>query len=92
MSPGSSASWPHRAYDGAVDDDTDAVTRAWQEAQGRLPEGWQLDGLRCASTGLSEDDRSDDWIAAAVGPTGEERDFRAADPVAALAGLAAAFE
>ena len=91
MLPGSSAPWPRDAYDGSVDKDTDAVTRAWQEAQGRLPEGWQIDGLRCASTGLGEEDRSDDWIAVAVGPAGEERAARAADPVAALAGLAAAF-
>ncbi len=70
--------------------DTDAVTRAWHEAQERLPKGWQLEGLRCASTGLEEEDRSDDWIAVAVGPAGEERDYRAHGPVAALIGIAAA--
>jgi hypothetical protein len=79
-------------YDGPMGSDTDAVTRAWHEAEERLPQGWQLEGLRCASTGLGEEDRSDDWIAVAVGPSGEERVFRAADPVAALVGLAAAFE
>jgi hypothetical protein len=71
-----------------MENDTDAVTRAWKEAQDRLPAGWQLDGLRCASTGLAEGDRSDDWIAIAIGPAGEERHHRAADPVAALIGLA----
>jgi hypothetical protein len=69
--------------------DADAVTRAWKEAQERLPEGWHLDGLRCASTGLIEGERSDDWIAVALGPAGEARDYRAADPVTALMGLAA---
>jgi hypothetical protein len=65
------------------------MTRAWKEAQERLPEGWHLDGLRCASTGLAEEQRSDDWIAMAVGPAGEGRDYRATDPVTALIGLAA---
>jgi hypothetical protein len=69
--------------------DGDAVTRAWREAQERLPDGWVLDGLRCASTDLAERERSDDWIAVAVGPGGEQRYFRAGDPTAALAGLAA---
>lgn len=68
------------------------MARAWHEAQERLPEGWQLDGLRCASTGLDEGERSDDWIALAIAPTGEERVFRAADPIAALAGLPGTFE
>ena len=75
-----------------MENDTDAVTRAWKEAQDRLPEGWHLDGLRCASAGLAEGDRSDDWIAVAVGPAGEERVHRAADPVAALIGLADSIE
>ena len=71
-----------------MESDTDAVTRAWKEVQERLPEGRHLDGLRCASTGLAEGDRSYDWIAVAVGPAGEERDHRAADPVDALIELA----
>ena len=65
----------------------DALTRAWQEAEDSLPEGWHVDSLRCASTSLAEEDRSSDWIAVAVGPAGEERMVRAADPVAAIAGL-----
>ena len=84
------SSWSDRhGYDRLVGSDADAVTRAWREAQESLPEGWHLDGLRCASTGLAEGERSDEWIAMAVGPAGEERDFRAGDPVAALIGLAA---
>ena len=66
------------------------LTAAWHEAQARLPSGWTLDSLRCASTGLAVGRRSDDWIAAAVGPEGQRRDHRAADPVSALDGLAAA--
>lgn len=70
--------------------DTDALTRAWREAQEGLPEGWHVDSLRCASTGLTEEERSDDWLAVAIGPTGEERAVRASDPIAALAGLVTA--
>jgi hypothetical protein len=68
------------------------LSAAWRRTQGRLPEGWELDSLRCASRGLAEGDRSDDWIAVAVGPDGEERHHRADDPVAALAGLASSLE
>lgn len=70
----------------------DDLTAAWNVTQGRLPEGWTLDGLRCASTGLEPEQRSEDWIAVAVGPAGDEREYRAADPLAALAGLAGTFE
>lgn len=66
---------------------TTDLTRSWTEAQQKLPEGWQLDSLRCASTGLDESQRSEDWIAVAVGPDGSERRYRAPDPESALAGL-----
>ncbi len=69
--------------------DTEAtdLTVIWRQVQAALPEGWQLDSLRCASEGLAPDQRSDDWIAVAIGPGGEEHRTRAADPVAALEGL-----
>lgn len=67
------------------------LTETWNATQVRLPDGWRLDGLRCASTGLRPEDRSDEWIAVAVGPTGEERSYRSSDPVGALRGLAEAF-
>jgi hypothetical protein len=70
-----------------MDADTNDLTAAWSRVQAALPAGWSLDGLRCASTGLTEADRSDEWIAVAVGPGGEERRARATDPVAALEGL-----
>jgi hypothetical protein len=72
-------------------DDPDAVLAAWSEAETRLPAGWVLDSLRCASTGLDSHDRSTDWIAVAIGPDGEERTFQATDALTALAGLAARF-
>jgi hypothetical protein len=72
----------------AMDTDTNDLTAVWARVQAALPEGWQLDALRCASTGLAEADRSDDWIAGALGPDGQERQARAADPIAALEGLA----
>jgi len=64
------------------------LTEAWNETQARLPLGWTLDGLRCASTGLRPEERSDDWIAVAAGPDGERTEHRSSDPLAALAGLA----
>lgn len=71
----------------AMATDTDDLTEAWRRTQAALPTGWQLDGLRCASEGLAPDQRSDDWVAVAFGPDGVERRSRAADPIAALAGL-----
>ncbi len=70
----------------------DRLTRAWASTQEALPDGWTLDGLRCASTGLSAESRSDDWIAVAVGPSGEQRSHRAADAASALEGLMEEFE
>lgn len=70
--------------------DNERLTDAWNRVQEELPPGWRLDGLRCASAGLAPDQRSDDWVAVAVSPDGDERSFRAADPVAALEGLARA--
>jgi hypothetical protein len=69
----------------------DDLTRAWTAAEERLPKGWRLDGLRCASTSLRPEDRSDDWLAVAVNADGEERQHRASDPLAALVGLTASF-
>jgi hypothetical protein len=71
---------------------SDDLSVAWAEAQARLPTGWSLDGLSCASTGLSPAQRSDDWVAVAVGPGAVQREARAADPMAALAALTASFE
>ena len=70
-----------------VTDDLPDLTEAWNRAASALPDGWHLDSLRCASTGLEAAQRSDDWIAVAIGPAGEERSFRANDPVAALQGI-----
>ena len=67
--------------------DTDDIGVVWARVQAALPDGWSVDGLRCASTGLAPEERSDDWIAIALGPDGEERASRAPDPVAALEGL-----
>jgi hypothetical protein len=70
----------------------DGLTAAWNATQAALPEGWTLDALRCASTTLQPEGRSDDWIAVAVGPHGEQRDYRGADASSALAGLASALK
>jgi hypothetical protein len=71
---------------------TDRLTRAWASTQAALPDDWTLDGLRCASSGLEQGQRSDDWVAVAVGPTGEVRSHRATDAVSALEGLMEAFD
>jgi hypothetical protein len=74
-----------------MDSDTEALTATWKRTQARLPKGWALDSLRCASSGLNPEDRSDEWIAVAVSTDGAERRYRAYDPVAALGGLAESF-
>ena len=68
------------------------LTGAWARTAAALPPGWELDGLRCASTGLSAGERSEEWIAVAVGPDGRERRFQAEDPSAALEGLASSLQ
>lgn len=67
------------------------LAAAWLEIQAQLPDGWTLESVRCASSGLAPGERSDDWVAMAVGPNGEERRSQASDPVGALAALAASF-
>ena len=67
--------------------ETPDLSRVWVEVEEQLPPGWRLDGLRCASTGLAPEDRSEDWVAMAVGPGGATRTFRAGEPAAALRGL-----
>lgn len=69
----------------------DRLTRTWVMAQSRLPEGWILSGLRCDLTDLATESHSDDWVATAVGPAGEQREHLASDAVSALDGLADSF-
>jgi hypothetical protein len=71
---------------GSVSVEPDIAT-IWAEVQAALPEGWALDSLRCAGTGLAVDQRSEDWIAIALAPDGTELKVRAASPAAALMGL-----
>lgn len=70
----------------------DRLTRAWTSTGDHLPDGWTLDGLRCVPAGLSDESRTEEWVASAVGPTGQQRSHRAADAVSALEGLAKSFE
>jgi hypothetical protein len=57
------------------------VDELYRAASVALPPGWHLNGLRCASTGLGEAQRSDRWVAEACGPVGAceviERDLPA---------------
>ncbi|MFV2063778.1 MAG: hypothetical protein ACC726_09740 [Chloroflexota bacterium] len=70
----------------------DRLTRAWASTQDHLPDGWTLDSLRCASTGPSAEPRTWDWVAVAVGPSGEQRIHRATDALSALEGLRGTFD
>jgi hypothetical protein len=67
-----------------MDNEVNELTEIWRQTEASLPAGWTLDSLRCASEGLGPEQRSVDWIAIAVGPSGEELRARAADPIAAL--------
>jgi len=58
----------------------DELARAYRATEQALPSGWQLDGLRCASTGVSPEQRSDTWRAIARGPDGSVLEGRGADP------------
>jgi hypothetical protein len=48
------------------------MSKAWVELSAAMPLGWHLDSLRCASTGLQPDQRSNRWVAIAIGPNGHE--------------------
>jgi hypothetical protein len=61
----------------------------WQRTQAALPDGWQLDSLRCASIGTARHQRSDDWLAVAIGPDAVAAIGRGIDPAAAMADLLA---
>lgn len=65
------------------------IGTVWNDVQAQLPGGWSVDSLRCASTGLTAAQRSEDWIAIALAPDGAERAARAATPEAALRGWGA---
>ena len=53
-----------------------------------MPAGWELQGLRCTSTGLQLHLRGSDWLAEACGPAGECVKVEAEGPAEALLGLA----
>jgi hypothetical protein len=47
---------------------TGQLTVLWHMADAAKPDGWELMGLRCTSTGLATAARSDRWLAEACGP------------------------
>jgi len=65
-----------------------SLTELWLRAADAAPHGWTVQGLRCASTGLSVAARTDRWVAEACGPNGacERVELQSAD--AALTELA----
>jgi hypothetical protein len=65
------------------------IAPIWREVQAAMPAGWSLDSLRCASTGLDAEHRSDDWIAVGVTPDGAEVRSSATTPAEALRALLA---
>jgi hypothetical protein len=62
------------------------------EASAALPLGWRLDGITCASTGLTPDLRSERWLARAIGPKGEALAAEGEGVIAALGALASKLE
>jgi hypothetical protein len=47
---------------------TGQLTALWRMADAAKPPDWELMGLRCTSSGLAPDSRSDRWLAEACGP------------------------
>ncbi len=70
-----------------VPGDTPDLSAIWRDAPSWLPEGWQLDSLRCASDSLDPAERSTDWFAVSIGPEGVELSVRGATADDAVAGL-----
>jgi hypothetical protein len=68
------------------------MSKAWMEASAALPIGWRLDGITCASTGLTPDLRSERWLARAIGPKGEAMAAEGEGAIAALGALARKLE
>lgn len=68
--------------------ESSGLNRAWIEAEAALPAGWHLDSIRCASTGLAPDQRSERWLALATGPNGKTRQGDGEDAISALEALA----
>jgi hypothetical protein len=64
----------------------DRLARSYAAVAGELPEGWTL-SLRCASTGLAAEQRSEAWLAVAEGPANATMEGRGPDPERALAAL-----
>ena len=63
------------------------LSQAWVEASAALPIGWRLDGITCASTGLTPDLRSERWLARAIGPHGEALAAEGNGAIGALSAL-----
>jgi hypothetical protein len=68
------------------------MSRAWMDASAALPIGWRLDGITCASTGLTPDLRSERWLARAIGPKGEAMAAEGEGAISALGALARKLE
>lgn len=64
------------------------VARLYAATAREMPDGWELQGLRCTSTGLQPHLRSSDWLAEACGPVGECVRVEARDPAEVLVRLA----
>ena len=62
------------------------VELTWNALLRSLGEGWDL-SLRCQSTGLAPEQRSEKWLALAEGPAGASLEGRGDDPIAAMADL-----
>ena len=64
------------------------VARLYAAIASEMPDGWELQGLQCTSTGLQPHLRGSDWHAEACGPAGACIKVEARDPAEALVRLA----
>ncbi|MDP9271328.1 MAG: hypothetical protein M3P14_10230 [Chloroflexota bacterium] len=62
------------------------VELTWNALVRSLDDGWDL-SLRCQSTGLAAEQRSETWMAVAEGPAGASLEGRGDDPIAAMTDL-----
>ena len=53
-------SWKHLLDNLLKPEGLSAKQGVWAEVEEQLPPGWRLDGLRCASTGLTPEERSEE--------------------------------
>lgn len=65
----------------------ETLATKWAATEAAMPRPWRLDSLRCASTGLAAEERSERWVAVALDAAGHVAEAEAASPEEALDAL-----